>query len=319
MIQPGTHATPRMDLGVAFHEYSTAAMRFIADLILPQRGVQKKAATMKVTKRKNLDVPNIKRANGSAYNRITLYMDDMSYETVNEGLEVPVTDEDRENYANDFDAELEATMALKIKMRLARELAVEQAIFNTTTWDTSTAALYTDYSSAPWDAAGSAVIKQIQTVREQVRKNCGIPANSMVISEASFVNLLNNTEIKAKFPGATVVTEAMMRAQMGAIFGITNLLVGQAVYNTANEGQDFSGGDIWPDDYAMIAVLGSEGLPLTEPQLGRTIVWNEYASDVEYLESYREEQTESDIIRCKRFIQHKIFDPYFGHLMKIDA
>lgn len=319
MIQPGTHATPRMDLGVAFHEYDTTQMRFIADQILPQRAVQKKAATMKVTKRKNLDIPNIKHANGSTYNRVTLYMDDMSYACVNEGLEAPVTDEDLENYANDFDAEVEVTQAIKIKMRLARELAVEQAIFNTTTWDTSTAALYTDNSAAPWDAAGSAVIKQIQTAREQVRKNCGVPANSMIISEASFVNLLNNTEIKAKFPGATVITEAMMRAQMGAIFGITNLLVGQAVYNTANEGQDFSGGDIWPDDYAMIAVLGSEGLPLTEPQLGRTMVWSEYAADVEYVESYREEQTESEIIRVKRFIQHKIFDSYFGHLMKIDA
>jgi hypothetical protein len=319
MIQPGTHATPRMDLGQAFHEYMMEGVRFIADAIFPQRAVAKKAATLKVTKRKNLDVPNIKHANGSTYNRITLYMDDLSYECVNEGLEGPVTDEDRANFLTDFDAEVEVTQAIKIKMRLAREQAVASAIFNTTTWDTSTAALYTDNSSAPWDTAGSAVIKQIQTAREQVRKNCGIPANSMIISEAQMVNLLNNTEIKAKFPGATVITEAMMRAQMGAIFGIQNLLVGQAIYNSANEGQDFSGADIWSDDYAMVAVIGSEGTPLTEPQLGRTMVWNEYASEVEYVESYREEQTESDIIRVKRFIQHKVFDPYFAHLMKIDA
>ncbi len=317
MIQPGTHATPRMDLGQAFHEYDTTKWRFIADAILPQKGVAKKAATLKVCKRKNLTVPNIKHANGSGYNRVDLYMDDLSYECANEGLEGQVTEEDRENYASDFDVEVEKTQAIKVKMRLSRELTVKNLIFNTTTWTGSD--LYTDNSAAPWDTAGSAVIKQIQTAREKVRLNCGVPADSMIISESSFINLLNNTEIKAKFPGATVITEAMMRAQMGAIFGITNLLVGQAVYNSADEAQDFSGAEIWPDDYAMVAVLGEEGLPLTEPQLGRTMVWENYASDIEYVESYREEQTESDIIRVKRFVQHKVFDAYFGHLMLIDA
>jgi len=319
MIQKSTHATPRMDLGVAFHEYATSKMRFIADLILPVKKVAKKASTLSVCKRKNLTIPNIKRANGSAYNRVELYMDDMSYTTANEGLEAQVTDEDRENYTSDFDCEVEKTQGIKIKMRLSRELTVKNLIFNTTTWDTSDSDLYTDNSGAPWDTVGSAVIKQIQTAREKVRLNCGVPADSMIISESSFINLLNNTEIKAKFPGATVITEAMMRAQMGAIFGITNLLVGRAVYNSADEGQDFSGAEIWPDDYAMVAVLGEEGLPMTEPQLGRTMLWDNYASDIEYVESYREEQTESEIIRVKRYVEHKIFDKYFGHLMKIDG
>lgn len=319
MIQKSTHATPRMDLGVAFHEYTTSKMRFIADLILPVKKVAKKDATLSVCKRKNLTVPDIKRANGSTYNRVELYMDDLTYNCANEGLEGQVTDEDVENYASDFDAEVEKTQAIKIKMRLAREIAVKNLIFNTTTWDSTDADLFTDYSGAPWDTVGSAVIKQIQDAREKVRLNCGIPADSMIISESSFINLLNNTEIKAKFPGATVITEAMMRSQMGAIFGITNLIVGQAVYNSADEGQDFTGAEIWPDDYAMIAVLGEEGLPMSEPQLGRTMLWDNYASDIEYVESYREEQTESEIIRVKRFIEHKIFDEYFGHMLAIDG
>jgi len=317
MIQKSTHATPRMDLGVAFKEYTTSKMRFIADQILPIFGVAKEAATMSVTKRKNLTIPETKHANGGTFNRVELYMDDLAYACVDHGLEGKVTDRDREKYANDFDAEVEKTQAIKIKMRLAREKRVKELVFNTTTFTGSD--LYTDNSSAPWDTVGSAVIKQIQTAREKVRLNCGVPADSMIISESSFINLLNNTEIKAKFPGATVITEAMMRAQMGAIFGITNLQVGQAVYNSADENQDFSGSEIWPDDYALVAVLGEEGLPLTEPQLGRTILWENYISDIEYVESYREEQTKSDIIRVEQSIDEKLIDAYFGHLMKIDA
>jgi len=252
---------------------------------------------------------------------VELYMDDLSYLCVDHGLEGQITDRDREKYRNDFDCEIEKTQAIKIKMLLARELRVKNLVFNTTTWTGSD--LYTDNSSAPWDAAGSAVIKQVQTAREKVRLNCGVPADSMIISESSLINLMNNTEIKAKFPGATVITEAMMRAQMGAIFGISNLIVGQAVYNSADEGQDFSGAEIWPDDYAMIAVLGEETLPMTEPQLGRTITWDAYV-DVEgeelvYVEMYRENQTKSDIINVEQSIDEKIFDSYFAHLMKIDA
>ena len=317
MIQKSTHAVPRMDLGVAFHEFAMDNVRLIADAVLPTRGLRKKAATISVTKRKNLDIPDVNHANGGTYGRVTLYMDDMSYSCVNRGLEAQVTDEDVENYVDDFDAELEKTAIIKIKMRLAREKRVKDLIFNTDTF-TGTP-LYTDYSSAPWDAAGSGIIKQVQTVREKVRLNCGLPPNALIISESSMINLMNNTEIKAKFPGATVITEEMLRSQMAAILGIRNLIVGQAVYNSADEGQDFTGSEIWPDDYAMVAVLGNESLPISEPQLGRTIVWDPYADSLEYVESYREEQTESEIIRVKNFTDEKVFDPYFGHLMKIDA
>jgi len=319
MIQKGTHGTPRMDLGEAFHEYTTDRMRFIADEILPVRGVRKKAATMSVTKRKNLTIPETAHANGATFNRVDLYMDDMSYSAKDHGLEGQITDEDRENYADDFAVEIEKTQAIKIKMKLAREKRIKDLIFNTTTWPSGTAALYTDYSSAPWDTVGSGVIKQVQTVREKVRMNCGIPPNALIISESSMINLMNNTEIKAKFPGAAVITEAMLRSAMAAILGIQDLIVGQAVYNSADEDQDFTGSEIWSDDYAMVAVLGSEGLPLTEPQLGRTLRWDPYASDLEYVETYRENQTKSDIVRVEQFIDEKVFDPYFGHLMLIDA
>lgn len=317
MIQKSTHAVPRMDLGVAFHEYSPTKARYIADAVLPILGVAKEAATMSVTKRRNLTIPETKHANGATYNRVDLYMDDMAYACVDHGLEGQITDRDREKYSSDFDAEVEKTQAIKIKMKLAREKRVKDLVFNTTTW--TGADLYTDNSGAPWDAAASAVIKQIQTAREKVRLNCGVPADSMIIGESAFINLLNNTEIKAKFPGATVITEAMMRAQMGAIFGIQNLIVGQAVYNSADEGLTFTGAEIWPDDYALVAVLGTDGLPMTEPHLGRTILWENYIPDIEYVEMYREEQTKSDIVRVEQSIDEKVFDSYFGHLMKIDA
>lgn len=317
MIQKPTHAVTRMELGEAFHEYSPRRARFIAGLILPLYGVRKDAATISVVKRKNLTIPDTRHANGAAYNRVELYMDDLAYACVDHGLEGQVTDRDKEKYADDFDAEVEKTQAVKIKMLLAREKRIKDVIFNTTTWTGD--ALFTNNSANPWDDKETLIIDQVLAGKEKVRQNTGVPPNAMIIGEITLNNMLVNTQIREQFPGASIITEALLRAQMGAIMGIQDLIVGQAIYNSADEGQDFVAGEIWPDDYAMIAALGEEGLPMTEPQLGRTILWKPYTSDLEYVETYREEQTKSDIVRVEQSIDEKVFDKYFAHMLKIDG
>ena len=317
MIQKSTHAVPRADLGVAFHEYSPRRARYIAREILPILNVGKEAATISVTKRKNLTIPETKHANGAVYNRVELYMDDMAYACEDHGLEGVVTDRDKEKYADDFDAEVEKTQGVKIKMMLAREKRIRDLIFSTTTW--TGAALYTDNSSNPWDTATTDIISQVGAAKEKVRLNTGVPANALIIGEAAMQNLLKNDDVIGRFPGTTIITEALIRANLGAIFGLTDLLVGQAAYNSADEGQDATMSDMWGDDYAMVAALGEEGLPMTEPQLGRTILWQNYISDIEYVETYREEQRKADIVRVEHSVDEKVFDKYFGHLMKIDA
>jgi hypothetical protein len=316
-IQKSTHATPRADLGIAFHEYSPSRVRLIADLVLPKRGVKKKAATLSVIQRKNLTLPETKRADGSTFNRVALYAKDMSYSCENHGLEGPLTDGARENYADDFDAEVETVNGVKFKMALARENRVKDLIFDTTTW--TGADLYTDNSSYPWDTTTTDIISQVLDAKENVRLNTGVPADSMVIGEAALQNLLKNDDIIARFPGANLITEAMIRANLSAIFGLQQLLVGQAAYNSADEGQDASMSDMWGDDYALVAALGREGMPLSEAQLGRTILWTPYTADLDIVEEYREQQTKSDIFQIEQCVDEKIFDEYFGHLMKIDA
>jgi hypothetical protein len=217
-----------MDLGAAFHEYSPGRMRFIADLILPVYGVAKEASTLSVIKRKNITVPETKHADGAVYNRVVLYADDMSYACVDHGLEGQLTDRQREKFRNDFDGELETVNGIKTKMMLAREKRVKELIFNTTTW--TGASLYTDNSASPWDTATTDIISQINAAKEKVRLGTGVLADSLIIGEASMQNLLKNDDVIARFPGATMITEAMIRANLAAIFGLQNLHVGAEQY-----------------------------------------------------------------------------------------
>jgi len=316
MIQQTAKGTPRMDLADALEEFNSDDKGLIAMDVLPGFGVKKKAATVSVISRENLKLADTKHANGAAFARVGLNAGDLSYGCVDHGLEGPVTDVDKENYASDFDAEVATSDLVKNKILIAREIRVAAKAFDTGVFTGGD--LFTDWSAAPWDAAESALITHVDKAIQKVRKNFGVKADSMAIGAVTLSNMKANTGIKAMFPGAPLITLAMIVNQLAAILGLKNIFVGEGIYDGEAEGQDFAGSDIWSDDYALI-FKQHNGAHLKEPGLGRSMQWEPFSGEEIAPTSYREEQTESDIIRVRDFVDEKLFNPYCGHLIKIDA
>lgn len=315
-IQQSTRSVPREDLGVAFHEYDPAADGFVSEIALPPIPVGKKAATMGVITRENLKRADSNHANGAAFNRVNLISEDKSYACKDHGLEIPLTDEDRATYATDYDAEYESVQSITRKMYIEREIRVKDVLFDTATF--TGADLYTDWGgTAPWDAAGSDAIGHITTAITTVLANTGVLPDTMLIGRPTLENLLLNTAILARFPGANLVTRKMLEDALASIFGLSQLIVGWAGYDSANEGQDYSSGQIWTDDYALIYKRHTGGR--ATPGLGRIVEWTGIQNGRDQVVQYREEQTESDIFRVRDFSYEWLFDPYFGHLLKVDA
>lgn len=303
--------TPRADLGVALREY-VPELPLVAEEVLPGYLVGKKAASISVITRENLKRTTAGHANGAAFNRIRLLAEDMSYTCKDYGLEEQLTQDDRETYASDFDAELEKSQNAKQHVLVEQEVRTAAAVFNTTTWTGS--ALFTDNSGSPWATSSTDIIAQVLAGKEKVRAGTGAKADSLLLSESNMTNLLKNTGIKAMFPGAAIITEEMLRSAMAAIFGLRNLIVGGAVYDSAAEGQDFSGTDIWSASYVMVfkRCVG----PVSSGGLGRTLQWSEI-NDSNIIVTYPEPQTDSDIYRYRQYQDEKIFDASFGHLMQV--
>lgn len=314
-IQHATYAVPREDLREAIMEYDPSLDGYIAEAVLPVRPVKKKAATLSVVTRENLQSVATTHANAGTFNRVGLYTEDHAYACTDYGLEAPLSDEDRANYDSDYDAELETVMDAKHKLLIAQEIRTAALVFNTTTW--TGAALYTDVSAAPWDAAGSDAIGHILAAREKVRVNTGFNPDTLVIGAVTLKNMLLNTAILAKFPGAAAITEGTIRSNLAAIVGLENLLVGGRIYSTNEEGLAFAGADVWSDDYAMICRVNQGSL--RSGGLGRTMLWTDMTPENITVKQYREEQTDSDIFRVRQFCDEEIFDAYFGHLLKVDA
>jgi hypothetical protein len=316
-IQQSTYATPRLDLGEAFLEYNPDEMGFVATQALPVLGVPKESGTLSVVTRENLahDANAVIHSNGAAYNRVNLITEDKAYACLDYGLEEVLTDRDRLAFMTDFDAEVEVVRNIRRKLLQAQEIRVATALFNTTTW--TGAALYTDNSANPWDTITTDIIGQIQAAKDLVRVNCGYVPDSMLIGAGALANCLKNTAIIGRTAANAANTMDVIKATMAAMFGLKNIIIGQAAYNSAKQGQSFAGSDIWSDDYALIFKMAGPGMK--DGGLGRTLIWTPMGGEVVNVEQYREEQTKGDVFRCTQYLQELVFDAYFGHLLKIDA
>ncbi|MFA5316197.1 MAG: hypothetical protein WC369_02095, partial [Dehalococcoidales bacterium] len=131
--------------------------------------------------------------------------------------------------------------------------------------------------------------------------------------------LLLNTGIKAAIQYVARLTEAELSNALADILGVRRVLVGRSVRNSANKNKAFSGTDVWSDDYAMVAVVASDGKNLAEPSIGRTVLWTADSPDNVMVEQYRDETVRSDIFRVRQNVDELIVDEYFGHLMKVDV
>jgi hypothetical protein len=313
----GAYAAPRLDLGMAFMEHVAAMDTFIASKVLGMFSTPKRAASFSAITRESLlqDSDALREARGH-YNRVNTGAKDKSFSCEEFGLEQVVDDVERSLYASDFDAEDAATKITAQALMIQYEKRVAAAVFNTTTW--TGASLFTDVSGAPWDTAGSVVIAPTLAAKEKVRTLTGMIPNAMIIAESQVQNLLKNTEIKNQFPGAPLITLEMLRSALASIFGLSKLIVGGAVRNSAIEGQTFVGTDIWTDDFAMVAIVAEDNAPLTTPCIGRTFLWTQDSPSPVTVEQYREEQSRGDVIRARHHVDEVIIDASFGHLLKID-
>lgn len=319
MIYNGAYATPRPDLGAAYQEFMEDPGAWIANEVAPELPVPVQKGTMPVRTREAMLKPvDVKRAEGGGYNRVDTQAEDKAYACEEYGLEQPVDHKQRAFFKNDFDLELVTAEELAIKIKLAREIRVAAALFNASTW--TGAALTTDWSgSAPWATLTSDVIAHIKAASLKVYQNTGMWPNALVVSRTTLENLLQNTKVIARFPGASIVNDQMIRANMLGVFGLEKVIVGGATKDTADEGQTFSGSEVWGDTYAMVCRVAEQGAPVNAPCVMRQPRWTVESPEELMFEMYPEPQTRKDVQRARHDVDELAMDIYQGHLLKIKA
>lgn len=260
------------------------------------------------------------RAAGAGYNRGNGTFQPDSYSCTEHGLEEAVDDREAEMYADYFDAELIAAMRARHGILQNLETRViASALANAVAY--SGGALPAVWS----DPANSTPITDITNGMAQLYAQIGRTRACLAISWARYNVLRNSTQIidRVKYSGLVNVTRDNITPQaIAQALDVEELIVGRAVYNTANEGAATKAGTatlagLWTANKALLFVK-AKSMDIREPCFMRTIHWGLDGSQIgAAVESYRDEHVRGNVVRCRMDETEKVLYPQAAVVMNI--
>ena len=256
-----------------------------------------------------------RRAPGAAYNRDDIESEGVAFQCLGYGHETPLPDEDVAMYSSEFNAQVVAGNRNRLRILTDLEVKIKDMVQNTTTF--TGAALFTDYSAAPWATVGSDILGQVETAIDQIITNGGLP-NAIVIPRALTKYLKTNTAIKAMLSGLAYPTLDQVAEILKSYWKIPNIIMPGSVYNAAVKGQTASMTDVWGSKYVNVCRVAGSNDP-SESCAFRTPIWQQMSGADVSQSTYREEQSDSTIVKGKMLYDELIVDKYQAHLLDVKA
>lgn len=260
---------------------------------------------------------DVKKSPGSGYNRIDFDFEDASYRCRKRGIELPVDDEEREEYAELIDFEVVLGDRGRTVVLTEQEIRCKDLIHNLTTFPLSG---NTGYSLAnEWDDAEFAdPIGDIQRGREAIRARSGFLPNTLQIAWQTWYDLWACDQIKERRPNTILQDtpdpdDMAARRALASILGLKEILIGDQFYDSAKPGQTAIITDIWSQEYAFLFYRDPNPRDFARPTLGRCHHNDKNGGLLEFYD-YSEEAIEGEVIRVKQCVGEAIVVAEVGFL-----
>ena len=265
-VQPTDPVLTNMLVG-----YYQADDRFVASRAFPIVPVPNDNGKYNIWTKKYWFLNGLKRrAPGGPFAQIDAAVETGTYTTVQQAGESAVADETQNN------SQLPGPGLIQSKVKLLgqhslikKEVSWASDFMKTSIWNggtdgSVTAKFNLHGTSDPW-------LDIADTAMRTVSNNTGVEPTTAVMGYIVHNRLCNHPDLIDRLKYTTAIKGGVMAAAMAEIFGLSQWLVSRASYNSANEGQTFSGSAIVDDDLLLIYVNPSAGL--FEPTAGKTFVW----------------------------------------------
>lgn len=248
------------------------------------------------------------RAPSTPYPRTTLSLSDDSYNCTNKGIEIPVDDEERAKYSVAFSADEAAMRRARNIILINHETRVKNASTAAGVPHATPGTKWDNYSSSSSDPVGD-----VDVGKTNIHENCGMEANLMVLPRAVFLKLKEHPKIldKIKYSQRGIITPELL----AEVFNIERIVIAGALDNAAADGQALNPGYIWDDNIVLAHVEDSQDMQA--PNFMRTFAWTaQTGPDGVLVESYREDNIQSDIHRAKQYTDEKVVGSFLGYNIK---
>lgn len=308
-------ARPRQELALAVVEGAGAnSEKTIWRKVLPLFPINKRTAHLiKVAIADTLGLRVLTdkfiRAAGTKFERLTMKFGDSTMTVVLRGAEVVVPNETSLDLAGLMDAEAFAAGRFGEIADLTQEWLTAAAIFNTTNFGaaTNSAVAYTAANLATIDFIGD-VIAATRRVKAK-----GEIADTVIIPGPVYERVKQAAKtinyVKGQLGAGSDINEKTIQQAL-AEYGIKQVLIADAYYNTASEGVTPVLTQIWANTYIWVGKSGkASGVGADQPGVvqkiegvGANVYWEDYASGVEegtFVESYPDIPIDSVVVRIK--------------------
>lgn len=176
-----------------------------------------------------------------------------------------------------------ATEFVTDKVQLYAEVSVAADV-NGTGWSSSAT------PSPTWDDDASDPMTEVEVGREAIVGLIGREPNTMVMGRSVYTDLLHHPDLldRIKYTSTGVMTKELL----AKLFGVPKVLVGNAIYNTAEEGATESYSFVW-GKHAWLGYV-APGPSLMTPSAGYTFTWKNRV-----IERVRDPIRKADLVRVE--------------------
>lgn len=251
-----------------------------------------------------------------------------TYNCQEQGFEEPYDARDIEIYkGEDRCQQTLAAMSMR-NVLAAHEKGVADALMTTSVFGSG----FNGAAAATWGGAGDKPLDDVATGKQVAMLNCGNEPNTLIIGMQVYTKLKKSPQMQTQ--GRAVLGYTDRKAievdidpkLLAVIFGVSQVLIGRATYDTADEGQNTTMSFIWPSDKALLAFLPDPNDEVA-PHLGRTFVWDQglmefgeqaqVAADFDgfVLETYGDPFRNVGVVRARKCLDTLLLNKDSGYLI----
>jgi hypothetical protein len=301
-------ATLRADLNAFVEEGAGIRDNFIADLLMPQIGVEAQSGQypyISLTNGMLIDAGSTDRAPGASYGQVSRAWSSDTYTCQDRGLEEPIDDTVSKDLGR-FGIGLEMASAGWVlrNMKITAEKRCAAIIHAAGSWvgAVNSVVAYTNANIATISFVED-VIAAVRRVRAVGGAPDTIVMSGTVMDRISRATLVQNA-VRGNRPTDSIIQmNAQAIADVFKTQGIRQCLVGESYYNSAKKGQTAVATAVWGNTYVWIGSCA--GGDISAGGAARTFVWNAEGG-LYVTETYRNEPIRSNVVRVRQNTIEKV-------------
>lgn len=271
---------------------------FIADKLVPGVPVKHDTDKYYVYDISNMRLEETLRAKGATTSRTRFNISTSTYSLQMHALKELVLKEDRQNADKPISLDVDTTESLTRKILIRKEKECNDVIMASGNWSNKESLT----STLAWtqNTTLSNPIIKIDSGTSKIIGSSGYKPNKLVMNDGAFRGCKEHVSVvdRVKYTSADSVTENML----AKLFNVQDVLVGRAIYESAQEGLSSDISNIWTNSAFLAYMEPSPGIKKASAAY-RFMQMNE--GNPYKVTRWKEEDPEGDMIRVESKFQYK--------------